>query len=62
MVPRHNPDLIRSLRATLIALEQCGAVSVSDPLYQQLKRSVLLAIADLEGSEDEDNRAQSSAA
>jgi hypothetical protein len=48
MAPRRNPDLIDSLRVTLQTIEEAESLSPDDPVYQQLKRSILLVIADLE--------------
>jgi len=43
-----NPELIDTLRATLREIEASEKLRPNDPTWQQLKRSILLAIADLE--------------
>jgi hypothetical protein len=48
---KRNPDLIDTLRATLRQIEQSGEVATTDAAMQQLRRSLVLAIADLERAE-----------
>ena len=45
---RFSPDLVDTLRATLRQLEETVELEPDDPTLEQLKRSILLALADLE--------------
>lgn len=53
MVPRSPTTLIEVLRSTLTELEHSKEVSPNDGAISELKRSILLTIADLNERQDD---------
>ena len=54
MTPRFSPELIQSLRVTLQKLEEDIRSQVDPPVVAELKRLLLLRIAELEAIESAD--------
>jgi len=54
---RRNPDRIDVLKLSLKQIEESGELSPNDPTLLRLKRSILLAICELQSKEREDGTA-----
>jgi hypothetical protein len=50
MVPKTSPSLIEALRSALEQLERTEHITSDDPALRELKRSLLLMIAELEST------------